>query len=63
MIDIHNIFPASDTKSTNPILLKKLKQSEAMWETWKDILGFTFDRKIKTLWLEEPKYDTIIVIL
>ena len=63
MAGIHDVFPASKADNTDPISLKKLKQQEAMWAVQKNVLGFIFNGKHKTLWLEEPKRDAILVIL
>ena len=47
--------PAND-----PISLKKLKRLEGAWMVRKDILGWTFDGKNKTMELEKDKLDKLM---
>ena len=60
---IHDVFPADNVDENDPISLKKLKKKDGQWALTKDILGFTFDGEKKTLILEEPKREFLLVIL
>ncbi len=53
MHGIHDVFPPEDDDSNDPISEKKLKKGEGRYETRKTLLGFDFDGKAKTMWLEE----------
>ncbi len=55
MMGIHDVFPADDNNSNNPISEKKLKQLNGEYSTTKTILGFNFVGVNKTVWLEEAK--------
>jgi hypothetical protein len=55
MHGIHDVFPPDEDNSNNPILEKKLKKGEGRYKTRKTLLGFDFDGKGKTLWLELAK--------
>ena len=53
---IHDVFPASpEVPGEDPIALKKLKKMEGAWAVRKDILGWVFDGKAKTMELTEDK--------
>jgi len=43
MAGIHDVFPANDDDSNEPISEKKLKQGDGRYATKKIILGFEFD--------------------
>ena len=60
---IHDIFPPSEDDDRDPISLKKLKKGEGIYDTTKCLLGFKFDGVTKTIWLEEPKWATLLTIL
>ena len=49
--------------SNNPILEKKMIKGEAQYRTFKTLLGFDFDRKQKTMWLEEEKRAKLLTTL
>ena len=50
------MFPASpEDPGEDPIALKKLKKMEGAWAVRKDILGWVFDGKAKTMELTEDK--------
>ena len=60
MHGIHDVFPADETDSEDPISLKKLLKKEGQWALQKDCLGFTFDGEAKTMQLEEPKKEFLL---
>jgi hypothetical protein len=49
MHGIHDVFPADETDSEDPISFKKLLKKEGQWALQKDCLGFTFDGAAKTM--------------
>ena len=60
---IHDVFPASpETPEEDPVALKKLKKMEGAWAVRKDILGWVFDGKAKTMELMEDKRDELLSI-
>ncbi len=63
MHGIHDVFPPDEDDSNDPILEKKLKKGEGRYETRKTLLGFDFDGKGKTLWLESAKQEKLLTIL
>jgi len=63
MAGIHDVFPANDVDSNDPISEKKLKQQDGEYATKKVILGFEFDGINKTLWLEEAKRVYLLTVL
>jgi hypothetical protein len=63
MTGIHDVFPSNIVNSSNPISEKKLKQGEGQYSTLKMLLGFDFDGKQKTLWLEEEKQAEFLTTL
>jgi hypothetical protein len=60
---IHDVFHADEVDENDPISLKKLKKQDGEWALQKDMLGFTFDGKNKTMQLEEPKRELLLTIL
>jgi hypothetical protein len=60
---IHNVFPPSGDEDCNPISLKKLRKGDGKYDTTKCLLGFEFNGVTKTIWLEEPKWVTLLTIL
>jgi hypothetical protein len=63
MTGIHDVFPADDNNSNDPISEKKLNQLDGEYATTKTILGFEFDGVNKTLWLEEAKRAHLLTVL
>jgi hypothetical protein len=63
MRGIHDVFPACIIDSNDPISEKKLKKGEAQYSTLKTLLGFDFDGKRKTMWLEEEKRAKLLTTL
>jgi hypothetical protein len=63
MHGIHDVFPPDVVDSNNPILEKKLKRGEGTYNTRKTLLGFDFDGKGKTMWLEAAKREKLLTIL
>ena len=63
MHGIHNVFPPDAVDSDDPILERKLKKGKGMYETRKTLLGFNFDGKAKTMWLELAKHEKLLTIL
>ncbi len=62
-MEIHDVFPAVDNDSNDPISEKKLKQFDGEYATTKTILGFDFDGVNKTIWLEEAKQAHLLTVL
>ena len=60
---IHDVFPAADDDSDDPISLKKLHKLEGQWDTVKELLGFEFGGVDKTLWLAPKKRDALLTVL
>ena len=65
MNGIHEVFPAHITPELDPISYKKLCKLEGQWAFINDLLGFTFNCKPgnKTLQLEQPKCEFLLMIL
>jgi hypothetical protein len=63
MHGIHDVFPPDEDDSNDPISEKKLKKGEGRYETRNTLLGFNFDGKGKTLWLESAKQEKLPTIL
>jgi len=63
MMVIHDVFPADNNDSNDPISDKKLKQLDGEYATTKTILGFDFDGRAKTLWLEDAKRAHLLTVL
>jgi hypothetical protein len=55
MAGIHDVFPADIIDRNDPISEKKLLKGEGQYSQFKTLLGFDFDGKRKTMWLEEQK--------
>jgi hypothetical protein len=53
MTGIHDVFPANIIDGNHPISEKKLLKGEGQYLLFKMLLGFDFDGKRKTMWLEE----------
>jgi hypothetical protein len=60
---IHDVFLPEAEDSDDPILEKKSKNGKGMYETRKTLLGFNFDGKAKTMWLESAKSKKLLTIL
>jgi hypothetical protein len=63
MTGIHNVFPTNIIDSDDPISEKKLKKGEGQYSTLKMLLGFDFNGKQKTLWMEEGKQAKLLTTL
>ncbi len=63
MTGIHDVFPADVVNGNNPISNKILKKGEGQYSLFKTLLGFDFDGKQKTMWLEEEKRAKILTTL
>ena len=63
MHGIHDIFPPDEDDSNDPISAKKIKKGEGKYDTRKTLLGFDFDGKGKTMWLESAKQEKLLTIL
>jgi hypothetical protein len=63
MHGIHDVFLPEAEDSNDPILEKKLKKGKGMYETRKTLLGFNFDGKARTMWLESAKCKKLLTIL
>jgi hypothetical protein len=63
MTGIHDVFPADIVDSNDPISEKKLLKGDRQYLLFKTLLGFDFDGKRKTMWLEEEKRAKLLTIL
>ena len=63
MHGIHDVFPPDEDDSNYPISEKKLQKGEGRYDTRKTLLGFDFDGKGKTMWLELAKREKLLTIL
>ncbi len=63
MTGIHDVFPANITDGNDLILEKQLLKEERQHLLFKMLLGFNFDKKRKTMWLEEEKQARLLTIL
>ncbi len=63
MTGIHDVFPADIVDGNDPISEKKLLKGEGQYSHMKTLLGFDFDGKRKTMWLEEEKRAKLLTIL
>jgi hypothetical protein len=63
MTGIHDVFPANVVDGNDQISEKKLLKGEGQYSLFKTLLGFDFDGKRKTLWLEEEKQAKLLTIL
>jgi hypothetical protein len=63
MHGIHDVFPEHENDTTNPIAKNKLFKGEGQMSTTKMLLGFNFNGKDKTMWLETAKRDQLLTIL
>jgi hypothetical protein len=63
MHGIHDVFPEHENDTTNPIAKNKLFKGEGQMSTTKTLLGFNFNSKEKTMWLETAKRDQLLTIL
>ena len=63
MTGIHDVFLAEIINSNDPISKKKLLKGEGQYLLLKTLLGFGFDGKQKTMWLEEKKQANLLTIL
>jgi len=63
MTGIHDVFPADIVDSNDPISEKKLLKGEGQSALFKMRLGFDFDGKRKTMWLEKEKCAKLLTIL
>jgi hypothetical protein len=63
MTGIHDVFPADIVDSNDPISEMKLLKGEGQYSLFKMLLGFDFDGKRKTMWLEKEKTAKLLTIL
>jgi hypothetical protein len=63
MHGIHDIFPEHKDDATNLITKNKLLKGKGQMSTSKTLLGFDFNSKDKTMWLETAKRDQLLSIL
>ena len=58
---IHDLFPPCPNEpEEDPVSLKKLRKLEGAWMVRKDILGWTFDGRNKTMQLEDAKLTKLM---
>jgi hypothetical protein len=63
MTGIHDVFPANnEDDGDDPISEKKLIKPEGQYSTLKTLLGFDFNGKDKTMWLELAKRKKLLTI-
>jgi hypothetical protein len=62
MHGIHDVFPPDKVDSNDPISERKLRQDKGIYDTRKTLLGFDFDGKGKTMWLESAKREKLLAI-
>ena len=60
MHGIHDVFPEEACGDNDPISMKKMKKKDGAWMIQKEILGWTFDGKAKTMDLGDEKSDDIL---
>ncbi len=63
MAGIHDVFPVDIIDGNDPISKKKLLKGEGQYSQFKTLLGFDFDGKQKTMWLEEQKRAKLLTTL
>jgi hypothetical protein len=63
MAGIHDVFPADIIDGNDPISKKKFLKGEGQYSQFKTLLGFDFDGKQKTMWLEEQKRTKLLTTL
>ena len=63
MHGIHDVFPEHKYDATDPIAKNKLLKGKGQMSTSKMLLGFNFNGKDKTMWLETAKRDQLLTIL
>ncbi len=63
MTGICDVFPTDIVDSNDPISEKQLLKGERQYALFKMMLGFDFDGKQKTMWLEEEKRAKLLTIL
>jgi len=60
---IHDVFPPDADDNEDPISLKKLLRGEGAWDLRKEILGWIFDGKAKTIELAPAKVAERLALL
>jgi hypothetical protein len=63
MTGIYDVFPTNIIDGNNPISEKKLLKGEGQCSLSKALLGFDFDGRRKTMWLEEGKRAKLLTTL
>ncbi len=63
MTGIRDVFPTDIVDSNDPLSEKQLLKGEGQYALFKMMLGFDFDGKQKTMWLEEEKHAKLLTIL
>ena len=65
MHGIHDVFPPHEDPDQDSLSVKKIRKGEGAWALRGDLLGFTANGDVgpKSIWLEEPKRDKLLVIL
>ena len=63
MMGIHDVFPKCEIKNQDPISEKKMERGDSSFDTQKTLLGFDFDGVEKSMWLEEDKRSSLLLIL
>jgi hypothetical protein len=63
MHGIHDLFLGHNNDANNPIAMNMLFKGEGQMSTTQMLLGFNFNGKDKTMWLETTKHDQPLTIL
>lgn len=63
MKGIHDVFPAEEDPTKDPISFKKIKKGEGHWALEKELLGFDFDGVAHTIWLSAAKREALLLVL
>jgi hypothetical protein len=63
MHGIHDVFQEHDNNANNPIAKNKLLKGKGQISTTKMLLGFDFNGKDKTMWLEMAKRNQLLTML
>ena len=61
---IHDVFPENvHSEGDQPVSKKKIDKGEAKWDTLKEVLGWLFDGRNKSIQLPEEKVEKILAVI
>ena len=63
MQGIHDVFSPAKKEDDDPNSVKKLRNQDSAWALSKDMLGFDFDGKARSILLDSAKRDKLISTL